>query len=241
MDEEKILTRARDIIQRLIEPRHDRPSLVSNIACDIGAEIVVGIRRPGEDLNSVELAKLFLTSRTPIREALMLLEKEGLVDMPSRRRPRVASLEMENIREIYRARAALFEHIATDIVKKATDDEVASLKPLLAAMAYACESKDVAEYAWANIEFFDRVTQISHNKTVKAILDSLLIRTLPLRRMSLSYPGRLERSLADHTLLVMAYEDRDATLAAALLKSNNIKALEVLETNLTAKGKKRTP
>ena len=236
METDKTLARAREIMRRLIEPRCDRPSLVSNIACDIGAEIVVGIRQPGEDLNSVELAKLFQTSRTPTREALMLLEKEGLVDIPSRRRPRVSCFDLENIREIYRVRAALFEHIAGDIVQKASEEEIASLNPLLAEMELACVAKDINEYAWANIDFFNRVTHISHNKTVKSILDSLLIRTLPLRRLSLSHPGRLERSLADHTLLVRAYEDRDVNLAAALLKSNNIKALAVLEAHLSKTG-----
>lgn len=220
-------------MQRLIEPRYDRPSLVSKIACDIGAEIVVGVRQPGEDLNSVELAKHYQTSRTPTREALMLLEKEGLVEMPPRRRPRVACFDLDNIREIYRVRASLFEHIAADIVQKASGAEIASLKPLLAEMKRACVARDIIEYAWANIDFFDRVTQISHNKTVKSILDSLLIRTLPLRRISLSQPGRLERSLADHTLLVKAYEDRDINLAAALLRSNNIQALGVLEAQLS--------
>ena len=48
---------------------------------------------PGADLNSVELATRFGTSRTPVREALMLLEKEGLVEIPPRRRPRVCAYQ----------------------------------------------------------------------------------------------------------------------------------------------------
>src|SRR3954471_18207049 len=74
------LARAEGVVRRIVAERHDRPSLVSQIACEIGAEIIGGIRQPGDDLNSVELARRYRTSRTPIREALMLLEKEGLVD-----------------------------------------------------------------------------------------------------------------------------------------------------------------
>lgn len=67
-----------------------RDSLVGKIAADIARAIADGDLLPGADLNSVELAARFGTSRTPVREALMLLEKEGLVEIPPRRRPRVA-------------------------------------------------------------------------------------------------------------------------------------------------------
>ena len=73
--------RAREVARAIVAERHDRPSLVSNIACDVAAEIIEGQRSPGDDLNSVELSRRFRTSRTPIREALMLLEKEGLVQI----------------------------------------------------------------------------------------------------------------------------------------------------------------
>jgi DNA-binding GntR family transcriptional regulator len=221
-------------LRRVLAERHDRPSLVARIACEIGAEIIEGLRRPGEDLNSVELSRRFETSRTPVREALMLLEKEGLVSVPARRRPRVARLTMAEIREIYRTRATLFEHIAGDIVRHASDDELASLRPLLDDMERGYKSDDLAVYVWANVAFYDRVTEIAKNRTVKRILDSLLIRTLPLRRFSLAQPGRLQRSFDDHRRLVRAYQDRDAGVAAALLRSNNLQALAVLEAHFDA-------
>ena len=64
----------------------------------------------------------------------MLLEKEALVQIPPRRRPRVASLAMEEVREIYRARAALFELIATDVARSASADGIAALRAALGEM-----------------------------------------------------------------------------------------------------------
>ena len=101
-------------------------------------------------------------------------------------------------------------------------------------MERAYRADDLAAYIWANVAFYDRVTDIAHNRTIKRILDSLLIRTLPLRRFSLSQPGRLQRSFDDHQRLVRAYTDRDANIAAALLHSNNIQALAVLESHFSA-------
>ncbi len=217
------------VARAIVAERHDRPSLVSNIACEIAAEIIEGLRQPGDDLNSVELSRRYRTSRTPIREALMLLEKEALVDIPPRRRPRVACLAMAEVRDIYRARAALFELIATDVARSVTTEGIAALRAALAEMERTCHSGDLNGYVWANVDFYDRNTQLANNRAVKRILDSLLLRTLRLRRLSLSQPGRMQRSLDDHIRLVRAYEDRDANLAAALIRSNHINALAALE------------
>jgi len=217
------------VIRRVVAERHDRPSLVSQIACDVGAEIIEGLRLPNDDLNSVELSRRYKTSRTPIREALMLLEKEGLVDVPPRRRPRVASLQLNEIREIYRMRAALFELIAADVARHASNEDIAGLQTLLVAMERAQRAGDLNAYVWANVDFYDRNTQLANNRTVKRILDSLLLRTLGLRRLSLSQPGRLRQSFDDHGRLVQAYADRDPTLAAALIRSNHINALAAIE------------
>jgi DNA-binding GntR family transcriptional regulator len=234
--DKRSFARAATIARAIVAERHDRPSLVSNIACEIAAEIIEGLRQPGDDLNSVELSRRYRTSRTPIREALMLLEKEGLVDIPPRRRPRVASLAMAEVRDIYRARAALFELIATDVARSVTSEGLAPLRRALAEMERAARSGDLNGFVWANVDFYDRNTQLADNRTVKRILDSLLLRTLRLRRLSLSQPGRLQKSLDDHTRLVRAYEDRDANLAAALIRSNHINALAALEKCLPAES-----
>lgn len=232
--DKRSFARAAAVARAIVAERHDRPSLVSNIACEIAAEIIEGLRQPGDDLNSVELSRRYRSSRTPIREALMLLEKEALVDIPPRRRPRVAALAMEEVRDIYRARAALFELIASDVARSVTAAGIAGLRSALAEMEHAARSGDLNGFVWANVEFYDRNTALANNRTVKRILDSLLLRTLRLRRLSLSQPGRLQKSLDDHTRLVKAYEDRDANLAAALIRSNHINALAALEKSLAA-------
>ena len=101
------LERFQTIIRRVAAKDDDGASLVTEIACVVGAEILEGMRSPGSDLNSVELARRFRTSRTPTREAVVILEKEGLVEILPRRRPRVADLSIDEIREIYRVRAAM--------------------------------------------------------------------------------------------------------------------------------------
>ena len=100
-------------------------SLVGNIAATIASDIVAGRLRAGADLNSDELARRFQTSRTPVREALLMLEKEGLVEIESRRRPRVKRWTRSEVRELYLVRAALYALVAELIVANAPDEGAA--------------------------------------------------------------------------------------------------------------------
>lgn len=229
IDAKESFARAHAAAERVVAENQDRPSLVSKIACDIASEIIESIRLPGDDLNSVELAKQYETSRTPVREALMLLEKEGLVEIPPRRRPRVMSLSMKEIKEIYHARGSLLGILAADIAMNASRESIDSLKPYLIGMKEACDRDDVLTYFWINMDFHEKSSGLTNNKTAKRIIDSLLLRTLRLRRLGLSKPGRLTRSLEDHTWLMQAYEERDANLAAAIIYSNHMGGLAAVE------------
>ena len=226
---ENSLAQARAVVRRTVAESHDRPSLVTEIACDVGAEILEGIRAPGEDLNSVDLSRRYATSRTPVREALMLLEKEGLIEVPPRRRPSVMMLRLQNVRDIYRTRAALLELVASEVARVVSPEQLAALGEIVEQMEHAFKAGTLGPYIWADVEFYDLTTRIANNQTAKRIVDSLLLRTIPMRRLSLAQGTRLRDSLADHRHLLQAYENRDATLAAALIRSNHFNALSALE------------
>lgn len=223
------LSRAQTTIRRIIAARDDRVSLVTQIAIEVGAEIIEDVIQPGYDLNSVDLARRYKTSRTPIREALMLLEKEGLVDIPPRRRPRVMAMDIAMIREIYNTRAAILEFVASGVVANASEQELQLLANAVSEMARAHDNGDIRAYLWANIAFHDLNLTASKNMTAKRIVESLLLRTIHLRRHSLSQGGRLSASLDDHQHLIKAYRERDANLAAALVRSNHFNALRNIE------------
>ena len=88
---------------------------------------------------------------------------------------------------------------------------------------------DVRAFFWANVDFHELNTELGGNRIVKKIIDSLLLRTFRLRLIGLSQPGRMQKSFVEHERLCRAYADRDANLAAALIRTNHINGLAVQE------------
>lgn len=223
---------AHAVLERLLRLRDRREPLVVQIAEWVGSGIIEGRLQPGEDLNSVDLSHRFETSRTPVREALMLLEQEGLVEIKARRRPRVAAPSPEDIRDIYQVRGHLLAMLAALFVERASDDDIATLRADVQRMRKLADAGDVDAYFWSQVHLQERMTEAVGNRTLKQILDSLALRTLMLRHRSLSRPGSLAYSIDDQERLIQAYEERDAAVASALIAGATRRAFRAIEEQL---------
>lgn len=220
------------VLERLLRLRDRREPLVAQVAEWVGAGIIEGRLEPGQDLNSVELSRRFDTSRTPVREALMLLEQEGLVEMKARRRPRVAAPSLQDIRDIYQVHKNLLAMLAGLLVERATDEELAELRTRVGRMRKLADDGDVDAYFWSHVLLQERMTEIVGNATLKQILASLALRTLMLRHLSLTRVGRLAYSVDDQERLLQACEERDGELASALIAGATVRALRAVEEQL---------
>ena len=219
----------REVLARIINTSNHQDSIVRVISEKLGYSIIEGQLLPGDDLNTVELSRQFNCSRTPVREALLLLEKEGLVEIPERRRPRVRELSIEEVRDIYEVRTNLFGLVAELIVARASTESIKSLELYKNQMENAAQENDLETYFWANVAFQDAEVEICGNIQLKKSLDSMMLRMLKLRYNSLTRPGRLMQSLADHERLIRAYLERDAALAIALNRGIVQRGLTTLE------------
>ena len=217
------------MLQRLLRLDERSDSAVSRIAVTLGTDIIEGRRQPGDDVNTLELSRQFNTSRTPVREALLLLEKEGLVDIPARRRPRVAVTDPTVVQEIYRVRAILLGLACEFICERATETDIQLLWDGFQSMRTAAELGDIDAYFWANIRFHDQLLETSGNTTLRRILESLGLRVLRLRRLSMSLPGRLAQSVDDNEHLLHALEERNVALSSTLNHSMILRALQAIE------------
>jgi DNA-binding GntR family transcriptional regulator len=218
-------------LERLLKLGERREPAVAQVVKWVGLGIIEGRLAPGEDLNSVELSHRFGSSRTPVREALMLLEQEGLVEIRARKRPRVAAFSLDRIREIYFVRQHLLALIGKLVVEHASPDDLEDLRGRLDQMRLNAAAGEIDNYFWGHVALQERMAEIAGNETLKSILDSLALRTLVLRHTSLAQPGRLVASVADQMRIFDAIEQRDGELASMLLVRATVAALGAIETS----------
>jgi DNA-binding GntR family transcriptional regulator len=207
------------VLGRMLREGRLDSSLVDRMVEDLATRIIDGRLPPGADVNSVELARRYGSSRTPVREALLTLQREGLVDIPARRRPRVALVTSSQVREMYEVRASLHGLVSELIVQRADNSALAVLRGWQDKLRADAEHADVEAYFWHNVAFRQAEAEVAGNHQLTRLLSTLGLRTLQLRHLSLSFPGRLDRSVDDHDRLLTAYDDRDAALATAITKS----------------------
>lgn len=196
----------------------ERAPLAQQIFDEIAISIVEGRLRPGDSLNSVGLARRFNTSRTPVREALAELERQGAIVVPPHRRPYVAYVTLRQVKDIYDLRASLFSLVSELIVDECPDERLAELWEWQEALEDDAARGAVDDYFWHNVGFRLVEIRLAGNEQLQRILGMLGMRTLQFRHLSLSQPGRLQRSVEDHRRLLIAYEERDKVAATAMTR-----------------------
>ncbi|MGI9319465.1 MAG: GntR family transcriptional regulator [bacterium] len=172
-------------------------------------------------LDERKLADDLGVSRTPIREAITRLEQEGLVVTYPRRGAFVVRKTKEEILEIICVWAGLEGMAARLVTENASDEEIASMRKLFATFDGSNEARaHIDEYSETNIEFHQRLIELSKCKLLKDIADSLFIHMRAIRRKTIGERDRAAESIIDHMRIIQTLEDRDATMAEQLVREH---------------------
>lgn len=195
-------------------------SLPEQIAARLSERIVSGTYAPGQRIMEQAVAAEFEVSRGPVREALRLLEKDGLVTILARRGAQVTNLSIAEVKEIFDIRAMLNglrdRQIAEDPdrlrILPALEAEVAKL------MRFAPEPDSVDDYVETVTRIDRLLSRASGNKRLKAIQGSLMLQTLRYRQLGLSTPQRRMQSAQNWQKLVKAIRDGDGVEAERIAR-----------------------
>ena len=182
-----------------------------------------GIYRPGARLVESELAERFGVSRTPIREALQRLETQGMLSRDGRSLI-VASLDHNQLAELYMVRAELEGLAARLAARHATNEEIRVLGDMVAE-DHALKDNPTA-LARANRRFHKQVHLASHNRYLVAQLELVHRSMALLASTSLAVEGRGETALAEHAAIVEAIAQGDGDAAYSALRQHISKAFE---------------
>jgi len=202
----------------MTEPKHlkDAYSLILEA-------IDVGVYKPGDRLVESELADRFGVSRTPIREALQRLETQSLLTRDGRSLI-VASLDHNQLAELYVVRSELEVLAARLAARHATDEEVRLLRSMIEEDARLLN--DPQALSRANRRFHKQIHLASHNRYLVQQLDLVHRSMALLASTSISVAGRGERTLEEHSAIVEAIASGDGDTAYIALKEHISRAFE---------------
>ncbi len=161
-------------------------------------------------------------SRTPIREALTLLEQEGFVRAVPRRGIFVVRKSKAEIIDMIIAWAALESMAARLAAKRASDADLRSLRDLFEEFRDEPPSEHMNEYSQANIKFHQTVVRLSGCEIIAQMTENLFIHIRAIRTVSLRQDKRAERSMREHMQIIAALEARDTEAAEHLTREHTL-------------------
>ncbi|MGA0541579.1 GntR family transcriptional regulator [Neotabrizicola sp. VNH66] len=186
--------------------------------------IEAGTYKPGDRLVESELAERFGVSRTPVREALQRLETQSMLSRDGRSLI-VASLDHNQLSELYAVRTELEGLAARLAARHATDEEIRVLHSMVAE-DQALLGGDPRALSRANKRFHKQIHLASHNRYLVQQLD-LVHRSMALMaETSFAAEGRDEVALTEHAAIVAAIAARDGDAAYQALKTHISRAFE---------------
>lgn len=204
--------------------RVDLPSLEQYVYQLIKDDILLGVLRPGASLVEARLAEEFGVSKTPVREALIRLRRDGLVNIERFRGARVAEPSVEDVREISVLRRWIEGGIAQELARSHDDTVVEDLRKNLEASREALAQGDETRYLKEIREFDHMLARATGNAWVTRIVSDLYNIFSLIGAATLAIPQRRERSIDEHMEICKAIErgDEQGAVEAAIFHIGSI-------------------
>jgi len=171
-------------------------------------------------LDERQLAQDFGISRTPVREAMAQLEREGFVRSVPRRGVYVVRKTKREVIEMITAWAALESMAARLITQHASDADIAGLRRMFATFEGDKLQAKLDEYSEVNIKFHQTIIKLSGNAVLISLAENLFTHMHMIRRQTIGEEDRADRSIQDHMNIIQALEARDTERAEDLVRQH---------------------
>lgn len=203
-------------------------SLVSTIVEELEKQILNGELKPGERIGEQRLCEQLGVSRSPVREAFIILESQGFLIREARKGATVAMATLKEAIDVYTIRANL-ESLATYLaVKNNKPGLVQELKELNKQLEQVHFSGNEKEYFMLNEKFHETLINECGNQQLIQMLNVFAKQTARYRKMVLSIPGKIEESIKRHERLIKSLEYGDAEGAEKIRKESILANITLL-------------
>ena len=207
-------------------------SLVETIVEKVENMIINGEIKPGERVIEQNLCDQFGVSRSPLREAFRILEKNGFLKSVARKGVSVTGISLKEGIDIYTIRANLESLAVALAVENRSPEFMDRIKGLHAEMIKYAEKNDVETYMKLNREFHNEIIQASDNEKLIDLLEYFTKLSKRYRHVVFSVPGKLDESLKKHQILIDSIERGDSDFAEQHRKEDILKNIDLIKNKL---------
>ena len=197
--------------------RNGRPRTAtasSRIYADLRAELVSLQRRPGEAISEAEIALAYGVSRTPVREAILKLSDDGLVEIFPQSGIFVSRIPLAALPETIVIRKALEETTARLAAELATSSQILALHSILERQREADAARNRDAFHQADELFHATIAEIAGYPGIWKLILQVKVHVDRFRRLTLPQAGRMTQVIAEHAVILSAIEAHDAAGAA---------------------------
>lgn len=187
------------------------------IRIKIESAIRDGALLPGEPIDEAELALQYQVSRTPIREAMLLLEAQGMLSSLPRGGMIVAKMDLQQLLALWELLAELEGIAARLACQRVTPEEVQAIAALHAASHAVMEAEDIAGWQESNLQFHELIYRATRNPYLRQEVLRIRARTGYYRRHAFGALGQIRTSFEQHGQVVAAFTRGDGDAAAAAM------------------------
>lgn len=210
------------------ETREEKQSQAQRAAHLLRDMIIYNRLPPGSNYLESELAHMLGMSRTPLREAAVILQSRGLVELRPRRGLRIRPILVQDMEEIYAVLTELESLAAYELAQRPPEAAIATLKQNIHEMEAALAADDRLAWAKADEEFHRLLVELSGNRRLAQIVATYSDQVHRARLVTLHIRPKPTQSVADHRAVVAAIEAGDAEGARSIHRNHRLRARQML-------------
>jgi DNA-binding GntR family transcriptional regulator len=192
----------------------------ARIYSDLRIELVSLRRRPGEPLSEAEIALSYGVSRTPVREAILKLSDEGLLEIFPQSGIFVSRIPVAALPEAIIIRKALEETTARLAAERATSSQVLVLHSILERQREADAAGDGDAFHQADELFHSAIADVAGYPGIWTLILQVKVHVDRYRRLTLPQKGRIARTIGEHEAILAAIEAHDPAAAGAAMEAH---------------------
>jgi DNA-binding GntR family transcriptional regulator len=220
------VTRKVETALRPVAPRMRRKSrprgatAASRIYTELRAELVSLKRRPGEVVSEVEIALAYGVSRTPVREAILKLSDEGLVDIFPQSGIFVSRIPLSALPEAIIVRKALEQTTARFAAALASASQILGLHAILQRQREADAASDREAFHQADELFHATIADVAGYPGIWTLILQVKVHVDRFRQLTLPQKGRMTQVIAEHEIILAAIEAHDSAGAGTAMEKH---------------------